>query len=194
MADLVIDTREMKALVGMLHRAPLEAVQELQVGAYEATEILAAFLKESAPEFQGDLRSSIQGERASIGVGTIEAAVSAGVPYAIVQDVGRRSGKWPPEAPIRRWVQLKIRRGEIESTVSGRRGSLTGRGGRYRSGVGSRRASELRSIVYVIRRHIAEHGTKPTRYIDRGMRAAEPHVNAHLERLEARVAARIEQG
>lgn len=174
MATLTTDTREVRALADALRRAPREASQLVGVAAYECSEIAAAMLREAAPEFQGDLRSSIEGRvvRAVVGgPAGVEAEVSSGVPYALVQDQGRRPGKMPPDAPIRRWVQLKANR-------SG--GGLSER--------------ELDSMVYLIRRAIGRKGTRPQNYVDRGVRAAMPHVDARLARLEDQLVALLERG
>jgi hypothetical protein len=195
MATLTTDTRELRALADALRRAPEQAAELVQVAAYECSEILASTIRDAAPEFQGDLRSSIEGRvvQAQAGAANVTAEVSAGVPYALVQDVGRRPGKMPPEAPIRRYVRLKISRGQIDLGVEGRRGSVTGRGGRYRTGVGDRRMSAERSLVYLIRRAIGRKGTRPHNYIDRGIRAAEPHLSARIARLEDQLAALLER-
>lgn len=164
MSTLTTDTHELRAFADAMHRAPAAAADAVAVAAYEASEIMASFLRESAPEFQGDLRSSIQpgsSVRASLTSLSAESEVTAGVPYALIQDVGRRPGRMPPEAPIRRWVQLK----------ADRTGSpLTER--------------ELRSATFLIRRHIGRHGTRPTRYIDRGLQGAAPHVDSRMAKLE----------
>lgn len=172
MATLTTDTHELRDLAAAMHRAPQLTADAVQVAAYECSEIIASFLREAAPEFQGDLRSSIEGHvvQASTGSAAVVAEVSAGVPYALVQDVGRRPGKMPPEAPIRRWVQLKASRGGA---------SMSER--------------ELRSATYLIRRHIGRHGTRPHHYIDHGMRAAAPHIDSRIARLEDHLVAILER-
>jgi len=120
--------------------------------------VLGMKLAALAPHFEGHLKNSIAHQVLSES-GT-RAQVFAQVPYAKVVDQGRRPGKFPPVAPIRRWVELKLHQ---------RSGSI--------------RSNELDSVTYLVRRKIARKGTKATHYVDRGMSAAKGYVAGRIERL-----------
>jgi len=124
--------------------------------------ILEAHIKEKAPQFQGNLVNSIRG-RAKVQGRAHAAVVSSSVAYAKVQDEGRRPGKMPPHDPIRRWVELKLFK---------------------RAGIAADGMDQsIDSITYLIRRAIGRKGTKATKYITRGIRAATPQIEAELKRL-----------
>lgn len=168
-----VDLGDLDRFRAALAAAPTAAARAIQAAAHDIAAEVASFIREAAPEFQGDLRSSIEGDVSHATVaagGTVEAVVTAGVPYALVQDVGRRPGKWPPEAPIRRWVELRANR--LGAPLS---------------------PHDLDRLTFLVRRAIGEgrsrHQRNPSRYIERGLDKARPRIEARLAQLEVELAA-----
>lgn len=134
--------------------------------------IMEAHLKEKAPKFQGNLVNSLRGRAKTSGKANT-ALVSSSLPYARIQDEGRRPGKMPPHDPIRRWVELKLfKRAGILADDMGQ---------------------SIDDITYLIRRAIGKKGTKATQFIIRGMKAAQPQIEQELKLLEADMVRLVEQ-
>jgi hypothetical protein len=161
-----IDLSQSEHMRARLASAHLRIAQAADRAAGNMAIIAAAMIKDSAPQFLGALSSGIEGHLTAA-VGVVAAAeVTASVPYALVQDQGRRPGKWPPKEPIRRWVELKIKRGQMSE-------------------------GEVESLTFLVRRKIGRHGTKGTHYIAKGMRAAKPAIEAETQVLGQAIAEAI---
>lgn len=164
-----VDTTQLNQFKEALKRSPAKLATALERTGVECAKILEHHLKRKAPKFLGELQSSIDA-RVVRNPQQVEAAVVSPVPYAHVQDEGRRPGKMPPEAPIKRWVELKLFK---------------------RAGKRSKE-SELRSLTFLIRRAIARKGTKPTQYIDKGVKDATPALEKRMQMLGAEIGRMLE--
>jgi ribosomal protein S10 len=130
---------------------------------YRAGSIVTVEIKRRAPIYQGTLVQGIDHATQVVpGRGIIDEVTSTET-YWLVQERGRLPGKMPPDEPIRRWVQLKLRRA----------------GGDER---------ELDRITYLIRRKIGRSGTKAKRYIALAWRASRGRVNRELDEIATDVA------
>jgi hypothetical protein len=179
MAQTSIDTTQLARFQEALKRSPAKLRETLQRIGVECAKIMEHHLKRKAPQFLGELQSSIDGRVAMEGNNTVAAVVSP-VPYAHIQDVGRRPGKMPPEQPIRRWVELKLFK---------RAGIKPGRGKASRESFDR----QVDSLTYLVRRKIAKHGTKPTLYIDKAVAAATPALTKRMQALAGEIARMLDE-
>lgn len=123
------------------------------------TRLVAAKAAALAPHFEGHLKNSIANEVLNRS-DYVEGHVYAQVAYAMVQEYGRRPGRWPPVEPIRRWVELKLAK---------------------RSGaIGEH---DIDRVTFLIRRKIGTHGTKGHRYFARALSALSRRIDALLGEL-----------
>lgn len=179
MARTSIDTTRLKQFREALKKSPEKLRESLQRTGVECAKILAHHIKRKAPKFQGELSNSIDGRSQLLGHNA-EAAVVSSVPYAQVQDVGRRPGKMPPEEPIRRWVELKLfKRGGMMKKILESQGRKRARKGE--------RERTVASLTFLIRRKIGREGTKATNYVTSGLRAATPALTKKMDALAAEV-------
>lgn len=189
MAQTVIDTRQLELFQTALKQSPGKLREILQRTGVECAKILEHHLKRKAPKFIGELQSSIDGRAEMVGK-NVEAVVVSPVPYAHVQDAGRDPahipGKMPPDAPIRRWVELKLfkRGGFFKKTLEAQ--------GRKRARSGERQRA-LDSMTFLVRRKIAKFGNKPTRFIDEGLKAATPALKKRMDALAAEIARMLDE-
>lgn len=179
MAQTIIDTRQLELFQTALKQSPGKLREILQRTGVECAKIMEHHLKRKAPKFIGELQSSIDGRAEMVGKNA-EAVVVSPVPYAHIQDVGRRPGKMPPDAPIRRWVDLKLFK---------RAGIRPGRG----KGRQEDYQHALDRMTFLVRRKIGKYGTKPTHYIDNAIKAATPPLKKRMDALAAEIARMLDE-
>ena len=149
-------------LVALSARARREMPQALERRRKQIiTGILAlvksGFTKE-APVFRGILHNSF-GARHDGMYGEVFSAGAAGI-YAEVVNEGRRPGTWPNIGAIRRYVDLKMRRGGItvnwKVLFPGRKKKPS-------------REQIVNTLAFLKARAIKEKGTRANPYIERGL-------------------------
>lgn len=153
------DVSDLLMKVRAMQRTAARVEADLRRAVARALAITWTEAKAGAPVHTGALAGSIQRlgpDVATAGHGiTVRAQVVTPLPYAVVMEEGRRPGApMPPEDPIRRWVELKIRRGDIEGAIP------TEAVRRRRSGKAWRDAEVaiIDALTFVIRRAIAAKG------------------------------------
>ncbi len=124
----------------------------------------------NAPANTGLLRNSIHTIPAHIRGNEFIAGIQTNLPYAVVMEQGRRPG-WPPYAPLKRWVQLKTRKGDMKLP----------------KGMSKKRGVE--SLTFLVRRGIKRHGIKPRWFFKK----AEHAVNLKFGREIAALGAAIKR-
>jgi len=183
--EIHVDASELTQLGALLQRAPDGLRQDL-VGDVAATAGLAQGLaREGAPVFRGTLANGIHTTPIVVsGTGggiEISGSVIATAPHSIVMEEGRRPGApMPPLEPIRRWVELKVRRGDL--FVQGDAYSTTTHR-RRRSG--RNRESQIKGLAYVIARSIGRKGIRGRGFMRKASEKAQVFLN---ERVGATVA------
>lgn len=138
------------------------------------TALLKAGIKESAPVFQGKLANSIResvtgsilrGE--PVVRGQVFSSGAAAV-YADVVDRGRKPGTFPNVGALRRYVDLKIKRGEI--SVDPKK-LFPGRKTR------PKKMEIVNTLAFLIGRKIKQRGTKAKRYVKLGVNRKRAKIN-----------------
>lgn len=141
----------------------------------------------------------------------VEASIRNAVPYAYYVDQGRGPGKMPPYDAIERWVHAKLgaastgvereaghvrneRKPRTERKPRAARTSRASASGV--AGSGERGPISRESLIYLIRRKIAQQGTfvpkrQPPKMIENGSKKIRPvaqrHIYAALAELESRL-------
>lgn len=143
-----------------------------------------------APVFRGILSNSIQADPplvtpAGHGVTTVLGIVQTITPYAEVQESGRKpGGRFPPISAIRRWVVLKVNRGDLQLTEVGeKKRQETGRGGRYKAYKADRKAAAIDGLAFVIARKIAKAGITGKHFMGRAATKAQKLLETGMDRL-----------
>jgi hypothetical protein len=102
--------------------------------------------------------------------------------YAIVQEEGRTPGEaWPPEDPIRRWVELRIRQGRI--VPEGARQSL-----KSRRVIVPNRKDQVATLTFLIRRKIGEKGIEGTHFMEQGRKLGDRLLTTGAAAVAAKLA------
>ncbi len=138
--------------------------------------------RSGAPRFTGGLANSIVSVppvvRLVSGVGAVESVsgvVQTGVAYALPAEEGRKPGKWPPYQPIRRWVDLMLKRGRFSE--GGAKYSAGRRGSKKRA----KHDALVERLTFLVRRKIGRKGTDGKKF----MEAAARHAAIELPRVVA---------
>lgn len=138
------------------------------------TQLAKAGIQKSAPVFRGMLASSfrtdvvgsvLRGEH--VVRGQVFSSGAAAV-YADVVDRGRKPGTFPNVGALRRYVDLKIKRGEI--SVDPQK-LFPGRKKR------PKHTEIVNSLAFLIGRKIKQRGTKAKRYVKLGLRRKRAEIN-----------------
>lgn len=164
---LRVDASELRK-AGVAARRLTRAMQADMLGAVTRTQLVVLEQARSgAPVFTGFLANSIQPDEPVIarrGDGiTVSGVVQSTAPYAVVMEEGRRPGAaMPPHRPLRRWVELMVRRGKMAITGS------------------------IDSVTFLIRRAIARRGLPPRRFMARAAVAGEAHLQGEVSALAQR--------
>lgn len=131
-------------------------------------------LQGTAPVFTGELVNKIHGSEVSTaragGVVRVSSIVQCSAPYVQIVEEGRRAGApMPPEQPLRRWVELKLQRGDFDR---GPAGKVVDYGRRGAAGSPKRDAFDRRvaSLTWMIRAAIKRRGI-PGKFIFRAAAA-----------------------
>ena len=152
-----------------------------------ASALYASGIASEAPVFMGELHnawgSHVEGlEKAKGAKGQIYVQGPA-QRYAEVVDEGREPGTFPNLQAIRRFVDLKIKRGEmavdVEALFPGRKKKPN-------------HAQIVNTLAYLIGRSIAQKGTKANPYISRGLKLKEEDVQDLLDELSKKLTKDIE--
>jgi len=148
--------KELEQKIKDLHGA------EMLMAIRTATLMVQRDAKINAPSNTGRLRASIVPSVTSR-EDVIEGVVGSNVTYAPYVEFGTKP-HWPPLAPIMRWVHLK----KMAGTYSVKTKRRTGGAGRQRS--------EDYIVAKWIQRAIAEHGTKPQKYLEKAFEKNVPRI------------------
>lgn len=167
---------------------------DLETDVLETSAYAQGVARESSPIFRGTLVNSIQVEPVlvvDLGNGIrIQGGVFTATPYAVVQDEGRRPGApMPPLAPIQRWVELKVRRGDMQMPAD-----IDDMSDQLRSDAAPNRrrrrarstASRIRGLAYVIARSIGRKGIVAKHFMQKAEAAATVHLEARVNATVAR--------
>jgi hypothetical protein len=92
-------------------------------------------------------------------------ASNNGYAYGLVQEFGRKAGKWPNITAIEKWVRRKVQLGHLKIN------KLQGRTSRTRLSAKQRRESQIRGIAFIIARAIKKKGSKGRFYYKKGFEA-----------------------
>lgn len=143
--------------------------------------------RQAAPVYLGEYANSITSTGVQIhefaGSILIRDRVFTPVPHAIVLEEGRRIGaRRPPLGPLRRWVQLQVRRGKLTLEWTGKTGP--------RGGV---RSAAIDAATYFIARAIVARGLPAHKIFDRAGEKGERELDADVERIVADWTRRLEQ-
>ena len=98
--------------------------------------------------------------------------------YALVVEVGRKPGKFPPPEPIRRWLQITDKGKAFVATITAA----------YKI---KKKETALRSATFLKSRGIARQGTKGAFMFQEGEKRATPRVNKLFERAVIEIARRL---
>lgn len=208
---MIRPTIDMRDVMKQWHRAPeqFEALLGAAVSmtAHEGIAVMAALTPEGADRH---LKLGWMAAPVVVGHANVESGVRNAVPYAYYVDQGRKPGKMPPHDAIERWVHAKLgvsasgverEAGHLRNDARKQRKPRTARSARpVASSVGStgsrsREPISRESLIYLIRRKIAQKGTftpnQPPKMLDNGKKKITPiaqrHVLAALAELEARL-------
>jgi len=157
---------------------------------------------EASPVFRGTLANSIQVQPvlsidATAGL-SITGGIETGAPHAIVMEEGRRPGaRMPPLQAIRRWVELKIRRGDMQMPAD-----IGDMSTQLRSDAGPRTRrrrkrsteSRVKGLAFVIARSIARKGIKGRLFMRKAEVAATTDLAARITETTNRWVARLGGG
>lgn len=136
-----------------------------------ATKGTASVAKKEAPKASGVLRGGISTQISNEG---LTGEVFSSAPYGEWVEglhnnykLGRKPGRWPPDRPIREWVQMK-----------GLATKWFGRGGGAKSFAG-----KLDRAVFLVRRKIGRKGTPAKPFIKPAVEHWAPMFKSNLERV-----------
>jgi hypothetical protein len=110
--------------------------------------------------------------------GSVIGKLGSSANYAYYANYGRGPGKPPPIQPIIDWVHRKKIAGVYSIKTSGN----VFKGGHRRLGGAKRQAREDLAVAYLIKWHIAKHGTKPINFMENGLKAATPAILANFNK------------
>lgn len=128
-----IETKGIEEAAKLLSEYPEIAYDELVKTMVKVVFQVSSDAREFAPVNMGMLRSKIGGHVKPVGgmMRSPQGIVhSGGVPYALTMEKGRRPGKFPPLAPIRRWCHLVLGNADLAFLVA-RKIAREGIQGRY---------------------------------------------------------------
>ena len=129
----------------------------------------------NAPADIGQLRNSISVIR-NFEPPSFEGGIQTNLPHAIVQEFGRRPGKFPPEFPIARWITRK--RAVFGAAIKEFGGGAKG----------------LRRITFLVRRKIAKKGFPGKFFFKKAEEAIRREFPNELARLGASIQTSWEKG
>lgn len=139
-----------------------------------ATQLAKAGIQKSAPVFRGMLASSfrtdvvgsvLRGEHVVRGAVFSQGAAAI---YADVVDRGRKPGTFPNIGALRRYVDLKIKRGEITVDLKKLFPKRKTR---------PKHTEIVNALAFLIGRKIKVRGTKARRYVKLGLRRKRAEIN-----------------
>ncbi len=143
--------------------------------------LLQAEVRSTAPVYTGELANGIQLRPAQVlqtGPSiAIRASVFTTVPHGVIMEEGRAPGRWPPFAPIHRWVELKVRRGQMDVSWTGIRDE----------------ARAIRSAAFVIQRKIGQKGIDPRKFFEKAAGRLDPLFQQQMQEAADAAAALIER-
>lgn len=195
MYTIKVDTSQLRDAGEVMKVAGAELRRDLETDVLATAAYAQGIAREASPIFRGSLVNSIQVDDLvridGSDVAVLRSGISSSLPHTSVQEDGRRPNRpFPPIGAIRRWVELKVRRGQMslrpldDGTTANMRADAGPR--RRRRGKRQTDASRIKGLAFVIARSIARKGIKGKRFMFRAGVAAQPY-------LEARVNATIEK-
>lgn len=178
--DIRVDASELKDLGELLRRAPDALRADLETDVMETSAYTQGIAREGAPIFHGTLVNGIHVSPVAVidaGAGiSVTGGVNATAPHSVIMEDGRRPGATrPPFQPILRWVELKVRRGDL---------SLPGDSQSIKSHRRSARKNEdsaIRSLAFVIQRSIGRKGIVGRKFMAKAATAAQDFLTRRVE-------------
>lgn len=202
--DIQVDASQLSALGDVLKLAPAELQGDLARDVAETAAYAQGIAREGAPVFRGNLANGIHVEPVVVSTSENGISVRGGViatpAYAVVMEEGRRPGQpMPPLGPIERWVELKVKRGEMTlpaSATKRRRRSKRSSGDEMadflrEDSAPSREQSKYRGLAFVIARSIGRKGIKGRHFMQAASVKGQAFLNEHVSRTVANWVSRL---
>lgn len=144
------------------------------------TQLAKAGVQKAAPVFRGILASSLRTDvvgSAIRGEAIVRGKVfsnGAAAVYAGVVDRGRRPGTFPNVGAIRRWVDLKIKRGEITVNLKKLFPDREKR---------PKHSEIVNALAFRIGQKMKARGTKGKKYVQKGIKDKRSEINRLADRI-----------
>lgn len=183
-------------LLAMAQKSPaalLALNREIHGFGLLALSVIHRRVAQNTPRFTGLAANSMQIDPprpGGIQAGAIlwEGRVVNPLPYIATLEFGRRPGQpGPPLAPIRRWVELKVRRGAM--TVKG----VAPRSKGKPHSLNARERASIGRVAWLVRRKIHLRGTKGRFMFRKGLKASERRIGQLVKTLGANAAKIVAQ-
>jgi hypothetical protein len=163
----------MEDVIADVETFPQSVSHELNLAMEKSLQLLRTQVEDRTPKNVGTLKGSINHQIISPFPNLVGSVGSAGHPYVLAIEYGRKPRKFPPVDAIRLWVHQKLKL----------------------------RGKEADSAAFLIARSIAKKGFSPkhavgptgARMFEKGLEVSEPHINQLFNSAIARSVQRFNQ-